>query len=415
MAKKVAIIGAGPAGLIVAAGLLEAGLDVSVFEQRECLGGTWAIQKLSSIPDVREGLAGIHSAAYPSLRTNFPIQLMELPGQPWPEDSFTYPSHEMILERLKLFASTNALLPHIHFNTTFTGLKPAHNKVARQWLVELNGNTQALFDAVVFCTGRYDTPALPTIPGMDSFDGKIEHSLSYRGPCAYEGKRVAVLGTGPSGEDISREIATTAERVFLCAHKGSRVHLLPEKGHYGVRKNITRHCNISGMAGHDLYLENGNCLEAIDCLLLCTGYRINDKILSALPGCSPSGSSCEIPPLYLNLFHPEYPELSVTAIDVGSFPFLLYHYQARVIARYLTKKIEFPNTEQRIFAAQRAKLQQQGRVSFEVRRQMATQQFSILARLANMNDSGKEVNELAKLSASHRKKYPETYRDTPWD
>ena len=41
---KVAVIGAGPAGLAAARRLLDAGLDVTVFERRSQAGGTWYVQ-----------------------------------------------------------------------------------------------------------------------------------------------------------------------------------------------------------------------------------------------------------------------------------------------------------------------------------------------------------------------------------
>jgi cation diffusion facilitator CzcD-associated flavoprotein CzcO len=41
MAKKVAVIGAGAAGLISAKTMSEAGFDVTVFELGSCIGGLW--------------------------------------------------------------------------------------------------------------------------------------------------------------------------------------------------------------------------------------------------------------------------------------------------------------------------------------------------------------------------------------
>ena len=67
--KNIAIIGAGPAGLIVASELKKHNVRFTIFEQRGCIGGTWALQSLPKIPDCREGLEQIHSATYPLLKT----------------------------------------------------------------------------------------------------------------------------------------------------------------------------------------------------------------------------------------------------------------------------------------------------------------------------------------------------------
>ena len=46
------------------------------------------------------------------------------------------------------------------------------------------------------------------------------HSHDYRYPEVFQGKGVVVLGAGPSGQDISLEIAKCAEIVYLC-HRGT--------------------------------------------------------------------------------------------------------------------------------------------------------------------------------------------------
>ena len=73
---KVAVIGAGAAGLVAARELLKARHDVSVFEQSSRVGGIWVYQA-SSEPDPL-GQAGprLHASMYESLRTNLPRDLM---------------------------------------------------------------------------------------------------------------------------------------------------------------------------------------------------------------------------------------------------------------------------------------------------------------------------------------------------
>ena len=55
-------------------------------------------------------------------------------------------------------------------------------------------------------------PYYPQIKGMDVFKGQMIHSQRYRDPEEFRGKRVLVVGGGPSGIDIAIEIAACAEK-----------------------------------------------------------------------------------------------------------------------------------------------------------------------------------------------------------
>ncbi|WP_062260244.1 flavin-containing monooxygenase [Endozoicomonas arenosclerae] len=414
--KKIAVIGAGPAGLMIARELLANDLDVAIFERRECLGGSWALQSLTEIPDVRQGLSHIYSPAFPSLRANFPKQVMEVWGFPYPKGTPTYPSREQICNYLEDFARHSSLIEKIRFNHQFVGLEQIDSSSgSRKWRALTEPDNGEEFSGVVLCNSRYSTPSLPDIKGLSDFTGKVEHSLTYRVPENYRNQRVAVMGTGPSGEDISREISPQATKVYVCAHKGSREHLVPEEGYYGEGNNITRHKDIAECRGKTLILEDGEKLEDVDVLILCTGYQVEDSVITSLKGAFLSGNKLSVAPLYMNLFHPEFPELSVTGMEILGVPFMLFQYQAKVIVRQLKGEITLPPTKQRQYAARRIELMQTGKISLETRRDIAIAQLRRLARLGDVKPPSAEIFLTAQKSSIHRKKYPNTYRDVPWD
>ena len=415
--KNIAVIGAGPAGLIVASELKKQNFRLTVFEQRDCIGGTWAIQPLKTIPDCREGLERIYSATYPSLRCNLPKACMTLPDVRLPEGFREFSGHEEVLLYLKQFSEFHELTPHFRFNHVFKSISPAqtNGSVTRQWRVITEPENNQVFDGIVLCTSRYGTPVYPkTISGFDTFTGRLEHSLSYRGAEYYRDKRVALLGTGPSGEDLSREISTTANRVFLCAHKGSRALLLPEKGFYGPRKNITRHKNVVACSGSNLILENGHQLDNIDAFILCTGYKISDAGLSAFPPVDSYIETYQARPLYLNIFHPEYPELSVLGMDATGIPFVSYPFQAKAIVQQLQGKLSLPDYKQRLYAARQLQLRQIGRLGFSTKIKNGKQQIGKLARMTGYHPDIETAYEAAAKASRHRLMYPNTYRDEPF-
>ena len=60
---------------------------------------------------------------------------------------------------------------------------------------------------------HHSVPYLPDIEGQESFPGEILHSHDYRCPLKYENQTVIVLGTGPSGQDISADLSPHAAKV----------------------------------------------------------------------------------------------------------------------------------------------------------------------------------------------------------
>ena len=414
--KEVAIIGAGPAGLITGSILKKSGLAITLFEQRECLGGIWAIQPLSRVVDIREGLSGIYSPTYPSLRCNIPKPSMALPDFPFPDDYPYYPHHYEVLAHLQNFAKHNHLLPLIQFDSRFLSLEPVSNDDSNpeRWRVKTSQG-EAVFDAVVFCNGRYFYPMLPDLEPLLSFSGRLEHSFSYRGPEAYRNKRVAILGTGPSGEDLSREISHCAKRVYLCAHPGSRQLHKPVWEPYGAHNNLTRHRELKACNEHTVILENNEQLNDIDVLILCTGYQPDPVFKNAMSGIHLSGNKNCLSPLYLNLFHPQHPELSATGMDLASAPFILYRYQAEVIAGYLNGNIKLPSATRRQFAAEQLELRTTGRVDFSLRREHSLKRLEKLAAMTGITCQVTEVKQALAYAKKQRLAYPDHYRDLPWE
>jgi cation diffusion facilitator CzcD-associated flavoprotein CzcO len=63
---------------------------------------------------------------------------------------------------------------------------------------------------------HYSVPNIPAIKNLSEFTGTVMHSRDYRIPDPFRNKRVVILGSGPSGVDISLEIVTVAKQVKCC-------------------------------------------------------------------------------------------------------------------------------------------------------------------------------------------------------
>ena len=71
------------------------------------------------------------------------------------------------------------------------------------------------YDAVIVCNGHYYDPLIPTLKGIEDFEGRTCHSHDYRMPHTFQDEIVLIIGAGPSGLDIALQVSKFAQKVFL--------------------------------------------------------------------------------------------------------------------------------------------------------------------------------------------------------
>jgi len=90
------------------------------------------------------------------------------------------------------------------------------------WVVHTKrGDLRA--DAVVMATGIISGPRVPDVPGRSHFRGRVMHSVEYRRPAGFEGRRVLVVGVGNSGGEIGSELANFGAKVTVAVRSGANV------------------------------------------------------------------------------------------------------------------------------------------------------------------------------------------------
>jgi cation diffusion facilitator CzcD-associated flavoprotein CzcO len=82
------------------------------------------------------------------------------------------------------------------------------------------------YDAVLIANGHYTRPHLPAVPGLARFRGRVLHSQEYACPNSFRGKRVLVVGMGPSGAEIAAELSAVADDTLVVTR--TPVRLLPK-------------------------------------------------------------------------------------------------------------------------------------------------------------------------------------------
>jgi cation diffusion facilitator CzcD-associated flavoprotein CzcO len=174
----VAVVGAGPAGLVAARELLREGHAVVVFEKSGRVGGPWAYDpRADADPLGRDpgGRGAVHSSLYASLRTNLPREIMGFSGFPlegrvFAGDPRTFPGHREMLAFLDTFAVDSGVAPHVRLGAEVLRVRrPLCRGQGEQWAVAWRGEdgevTEEAFDAVVVCSGHCSVPLVPEIRG----------------------------------------------------------------------------------------------------------------------------------------------------------------------------------------------------------------------------------------------------------
>lgn len=203
--RRVAVIGAGPGGIVAARYLKSEGLEPVVFEQGGSIGGQW-----SGEPD--------RSGVWPSMRTNTSRVMTAFSDLPHSAGTPTYPTNQAMGEYLQRYADLFNLAPLIRLNTPVRELS---RDVSGEWTVRTDAGEER-FEQVVVATGRYHKPAIPAIPGLKTFSGPggVSHAFSYKRPEEFRGLRVLVAGCSISSLEIASDLATMgAERVVATNRK----------------------------------------------------------------------------------------------------------------------------------------------------------------------------------------------------
>jgi cation diffusion facilitator CzcD-associated flavoprotein CzcO len=189
------IIGGGPSGIGIGKCLAQEGFRFKILEAEDDFGGNWYFGKPCG--RVYESTHLISS----KLNTAFS-------DYPMPADYPHYPSHRLFLRYLRSVARHFGLYESASFGTSVTRVEPDNG----HWRVTASNGGTTVYRGVFVANGMQRLPNYPRYPGV--FEGETIHSVDYRSPDVFRGKRVLIVGGGNSGCDIAVDAAQTAASVF---------------------------------------------------------------------------------------------------------------------------------------------------------------------------------------------------------
>lgn len=191
-ALRAAVIGAGMGGVLAAIKLLEHGLDVTVFEKGDKVGGTW---RENDYPGLACDVAA-HWYTYSFARNPEWDRLMA----PGPK----------IREYFEHVARDHGVLPLIRFNDEVTRLEYDGG-----WNLTTAAGHRDRFDVVIAASGVLHHPNIPHFAGVESFTGAVFHSARWDHSVPLDGRRIGIVGTGSTATQLVSALVPRAEHLAL--------------------------------------------------------------------------------------------------------------------------------------------------------------------------------------------------------
>jgi cation diffusion facilitator CzcD-associated flavoprotein CzcO len=193
---SVLIVGTGFGGIGTAIELKRAGFTgFTLLESAAEPGGVW------------------RDNTYPGAACDIPSPLYSFSFEPNPRWPKRFSHQPDILAYLRRVIAKYGLEPHIRYRTEVTGA--AFDEQRGVWRVETRSGETHEAEVFVPAVGQLSRPALPGIPGRDTFAGDAFHSARWDHGVELTGKRVAVVGTGASAIQFVPELRKHAKHVTV--------------------------------------------------------------------------------------------------------------------------------------------------------------------------------------------------------
>jgi cation diffusion facilitator CzcD-associated flavoprotein CzcO len=195
------VIGAGFAGLYALYKLRnELNMSVRVYETGEGVGGTWYWNRYPGARCDSESYYYCYSFS-PEL------------AQEW-EWSGRYPEQPEIERYLNHVADRFDLRRDIQLSTRVTAA--AFDDAANLWHIRTDRDDRVTARYLVTAVGCLSAPNIPDLPGLGDFKRDVYFTAMWpREPVDFTGKRVAVIGTGSSGIQVTPPIASQAAHLTV--------------------------------------------------------------------------------------------------------------------------------------------------------------------------------------------------------
>lgn len=205
------IIGAGISGICIGRQLLQAGFKrIAIIEKSNDVSGTWL------------------ENSYPGCGCDVPAMLYSYSFAMKKDWTRKYALQPELLEYFRDCAEKFGLHPYLRLGQTVT--QADWSDAEKLWLVKLQSGETLKTRVLISAVGQLNRPSIPSLPGMDSFQGPSFHSARWPKDFDPAGKRIAVIGSGASAIQIIPELAKTAAHTYVIQRSPN--YIAPRNDHF---------------------------------------------------------------------------------------------------------------------------------------------------------------------------------------
>ncbi|XP_031355385.1 flavin-containing monooxygenase FMO GS-OX4-like [Photinus pyralis] len=324
---RIAVVGAGPSGLVAAKYAIENGYVCDIFEQTGSLGGNWVYNENTN--DVH-----VQSSVYKDLVTNIPKELMTYSDYHYPTTvKESYITHDQVLAYHHGYAEKFGLNKHIQY---YTRVERITSIECDKWLLvvqnlETETETTGQYDCVFVCNGRFKDGFIPTIPGQSLFKGRQMHSHTFRVIDPYKEQSVLIVGGQHSGQDICGLICRIAKHVYVSSREVLQGVFPP---------NVSQKTEVTKFTEDGVVFGDGS-VEHIDSVIYCTGYFYTCSFLTE--SCGVRVENNGVAPLYKQIVNIEHPTMFFIGLPYLGASNITFDLQVRFAMAAFQEKFKLPS------------------------------------------------------------------------
>lgn len=274
MAKRVAILGAGPSGLAVMRAFQSAhqkGEDIPeivCFEKQEDWGGLWNYTWRTGTDEYGEL---VHGSMYRYLWSNGPKECLEFADYTF-EEHFgkpiaSYPPREVLWDYIKGRVEKTVVRDWVRFRTSVRDM--SYSEDTGKFTVKVHDLAKdriysEKFDYFINASGHFSVPHVPFFEGLDRFNGRVLHAHDFRDALEFKGNDVMVIGSSYSAEDIGSQCWKYGSKSITVCYRTSPIG-------FDWPDNWEEKPLLQRVEGNTCYFKDGTS-KNIDAIILCTGY-----------------------------------------------------------------------------------------------------------------------------------------------
>jgi cation diffusion facilitator CzcD-associated flavoprotein CzcO len=234
-----AIVGAGMCGVTLADKLLSTGTlkqdEFVIFDRNMDFGGVWESNKYPGAAcDIPSHAYVVRAFLNPGTMPQLPPAYLDGSQNYFHHAGWTkkFSDGKEIQQYYAKFAARRKLAKNTLFQTTVHEAR--WNEETLLWEIKIENQvtgikTKWIANVLFDNGGGFHRPKYAAIPGRDTFKGEQWHTGQWRTDIDLTGKRVAIIGTGPSAAQVGPKIQPIVEKLHM--YQRSCGHVLPRNNH----------------------------------------------------------------------------------------------------------------------------------------------------------------------------------------